>query len=214
MNLISRIFNLSKNIFDKETRVVTLFIILKKQRLLTKHSLTPTSLVLDVGGYKGEFAQLISEKYNCFVEIYEPYEEFAKICEGKFGENSKINVNQVALFKSNGQKKFNIAENASGFEILQDNSGVIEVNARDIKDEFTKFTSIDLVKLNIEGAEFDLLERLIETNLLDKPKSYLIQFHNFYPDSAIRRNFIQENLRKFYKLDFCYEFVWEKWVKK
>ena len=40
-----------------------------------------------------------------------------------------------------------------------------------------KIEQVDLLKLNVEGAEYEILDNLISNNLLGKVKTLLIQFH-------------------------------------
>ena len=40
-----------------------------------------------------------------------------------------------------------------------------------------KIEQIDLLKLNVEGAEYEILDNLISTNFIDKVKILLVQFH-------------------------------------
>jgi hypothetical protein len=70
------------------------------------------------------------------------------------------------------------------------------------------------MKINIEGAEFPLLERMIETELLKQVDCFMIQFHEWHPGAYHRRREIRKALRKSHKLDWDYHFVWEKWSVK
>ena len=77
--------------------------------------------------------------------------------------------------------------------------------------------AIDLMNINIEGGEYDLLNRLIETKILNNIYNIQIQFHEWYPSmkkSKLYRTQIHEKLKKSHKLVYSYDFVWEKWSKK
>ena len=52
-----------------------------------------------------------------------------------------------------------------------------EVKQRKLSDYIRLHNEIDLVKIDIEGAECDVLNDLIECKLLDKPNSYIIEYH-------------------------------------
>ena len=85
---------------------------------------------------------------------------------------------------------------------------------------FTEFTTensistIDLLKINIEGAEFPLLESLETNGDLRKIKCLLIQFHAFADNAIERRKNLQEALSKTHVKLFDYPFVWECWKLK
>ena len=40
-----------------------------------------------------------------------------------------------------------------------------------------KITEIDLLKINIEGGEYDVIPRLLDTKMINKIKYIQIQFH-------------------------------------
>ena len=67
------------------------------------------------------------------------------------------------------------------------------------------------MKINIEGAEYELLTRLIEVGLVKNIKNIQIQFHNFSCDSRVHMEEIQRVLGQTHRLTYQYEFVWENW---
>ena len=73
---------------------------------------------------------------------------------------------------------------------------------------------IDLMKINIEGAEYDLLDDLIETGTVKHIDNLLIQFHDFFPEAKSRMDKIHEHLKQTHESTFCHEFVWEGWKRK
>lgn len=87
------------------------------------------------------------------------------------------------------------------------------VNINDILDKY-KIKVVDLLKLNIEGGEYDLLEYLIETDMIKKFKNIQVQFHRSVNAFEARANRIQQALRGTHKLTYQYPFVWENWSLK
>jgi hypothetical protein len=80
--------------------------------------------------------------------------------------------------------------------------------------EFIKennISNIDLLKLNIEGSEYDLLDSLIENNNLSNIKNLQIQFHRNVINCSQRRESIRKELTKSHKLTYDYSFIWESW---
>jgi hypothetical protein len=70
---------------------------------------------------------------------------------------------------------------------------------------------IDLIKINIEGEEYDVLDRLIEVGLIRSFRNIQVQFHDFVPDAVERMKAIQNKLRLSHRITYQYEFVWENW---
>ena len=68
---------------------------------------------------------------------------------------------------------------------------------------------VDLMKINIEGAEYELLNRIIEKDIVSKISNIQIQFHLFVDNAISEREKIQEKLQKTHKLTYNYDFIWE-----
>ena len=73
---------------------------------------------------------------------------------------------------------------------------------------------IDLLKLNIEGSEYDLLEKLIKSGLISTIDKLQIQFHENINDADLRRDRIRSDLNTTHKEIWSYYMVWERWDKK
>lgn len=65
---------------------------------------------------------------------------------------------------------------------------------------------VDLGKINIEGAEYELLEHLSSTG-----RDVQVQFHDFVPLAAERMARIQSGLGRTHRPTYQYRFVWENW---
>jgi len=58
------------------------------------------------------------------------------------------------------------------------------------------FETIDFVKMNIEGSEYELLEEIIESGNILKITHLQIQFHNFVENATEQRRNIRNKLKK------------------
>ena len=75
-------------------------------------------------------------------------------------------------------------------------------------------STIDLIKINIEGCEYDLLDHLIESGISGDIVNIQVQFHPFVPDAETRMKRIQDQLSRTHRLTYQYPFVWENWKRK
>ena len=50
------------------------------------YDLTPESVVLDVGGYEGQWASDLYARQRCQIRIFEPVREFAQLIDARFPE--------------------------------------------------------------------------------------------------------------------------------
>jgi len=73
--------------------------------------------------------------------------------------------------------------------------------------------SIDLLKMNIEGGEFPLLERLLDAGLMPRIKRLQIQFHEFVPDAHARRAALVARMEETHQRQWNYDWVWECWSR-
>ncbi len=86
--------------------------------------------------------------------------------------------------------------------------------------EYTKFINehkiewIDRMNINIEGGEYELLLHLLNTGEINKINIIYVQFHYPNDETIFKRNNIRKLLENTHDEIFCYDFVWEKWIKK
>ena len=74
-----------------------------------------------------------------------------------------------------------------------------------------KIKKINLIKINIEGGEYDLLENLIENDFIKNIENIQVQFHKIGKEYKKRMMSIQEKLKETHHLTYKYPLVWENW---
>lgn len=177
--------------------------------------LTENSIVFDVGGYEGQWASDIYGMYSCNILIFEPVLDFAAKIKDRFEKNQKIKVNQFGLGDKTETTLINVsADGSSSIKNVSDQK--IDIKLVDIM-EFIKqnnIQKIDLIKVNIEGGEYALLNRLIDSGYINNIDSILVQFHNFFPEARSEMQKIQSKLKQSHIPVYQYEFIWELWRKK
>jgi FkbM family methyltransferase len=180
------------------------------------YELNENSIVLDLGGYQGQWASDLYSRYNCYIFIFEPVLTFANQITKRFNKNEKLKTFQYGLGKSTRSEKINISEDGSsvfGESGKKEQIEIIDVKTW-IKKNLKNNTPIDLIKINIEGGEYELLDRLIESGLIDNIKNIQVQFHQITKNSRSKMESIQKELRRTHKLTYQYDFVWENWTRK
>lgn len=179
--------------------------------------LNQDSVVFDLGGYMGDFAQDIHQKYGCKVYLFEPHPEFYRKCVQRFEGNDKIFPLNFGVSDENG--KFTLSDSLDGSSFLNPNHAEGELLECELREFFAVLSDlgvehIHLMKLNIEGGEFPLLQHIADRDALDTVEAYQIQFHSFIEGADARRDRILSALAKTHKQTWCYKFVWENWTKK
>ena len=186
------------------------------KNLRFNYFLNKNSIVFDIGGYQGDFSNYINKKFNCFIYIFEPNQEYYNKLVDRFKEDKKIYCFNYALSNVNGNLYLSNNKEASSLikDIKITDYQIVKV--RNFFEVFNKLKikKIDLIKINIEGGEFDLLTHIINENLIKKINNIQVQFHHFVVNAEIERNKIVNKLKKTHKRDWCYWFVWESWSFK
>ena len=184
------------------------------ETLRLNYDLDEHSMVFDLGGYEGQWASDIFSRYGSTIHIFEPVADFAKQTEQRFRGNKKIFVHDFGLAKTDGSASISV----NGTDSSLYKKGQELVPSRFVEAiEFlhkNNIKKIDLMKINIEGGEYDLLEHLIEAGFVRNIVNIQVQFHDFVPKAQQRMAMIQENLQKTHSLTYQYLFVWENWRLK
>ena len=162
--------------------------------LRLNYELNENSIVVDVGGYFGEWAASIFCKYCSKVFIFEPITEFYGLILDKFSENKNVSAFRYGLSDKNSQKSISLLGDATSIHRESDKQETVDfVEASNVFD-YVKSDIIDLMKINIEGDEYDVLQNLINTGKIKQIKNIQVQFH--FQDSQLdRREEIVEQLK-------------------
>lgn len=180
------------------------------------YTLGPDSLVLDIGGYEGQWASDLYSRYRCRIVVFEPVAEFARSIAARFAHNDAIEVLQCGLGGTSRSETIHIRGASSSTQRKKNKSAPETIQIIDAEKWFREndVDTVDLMKINIEGGEYELLERLIATGSIEKVDNIQVQFHNFTHDAPQRMERIQRDLARTHMPTYQYRFVWENWTKK
>lgn len=180
------------------------------------YDLNENSIVIDLGGYQGQWASDLFGRYQCRIFIFEPVTTFADQIDIRFRNNNKINVYPYGLGGDSRSEEVYLA--ADGTSLFGDAGNKEKIQIIDVKDWLNENiagqANIDLIKINIEGGEYELLDRLIETGLIAAIENIQVQFHDVSPTSLAHMNAIQTELHKTHEPTYQYKFVWENWKRR
>ena len=170
--------------------------------------------VFDLGGYRGEWANNIYTKYRCNVFIFEPVEDFYNGIKTRFSNNKKIKAFNFGLGANTREEKIYISKDSSS--TLNKTGSATSIRIKECKDflEKERIEKIKLVKINIEGGEYEFLDHSIEKNLHTKFENIQVQFHKFVEGYEERREKISNELSKTHEITYNFDFVWENWRLK
>ena len=176
--------------------------------------LSSDDIVIDAGAYEGGWSNEILWRYGSRVILFEPVPAFAADLRRKYGSNGRVEVLEAALGGESGRAQISLQADGSSLYGASSAGPVVDVvDIAAFLDERLP-NGAACLKLNIEGGEYDVLERLLDGGRTGKLRVILIQFHRIAADSEERRSRIQKLLSETHSLQFDYPFVWECWVRR
>jgi FkbM family methyltransferase len=171
---------------------------------------TGTVLFIDAGSNLGQGCKFFSFFYrgnNFIFELFEPNENcqkaLKKLCEQK-GKNFSLNCcaistkNDILDFYGTDESEGGLTSEGGSLD-EKHNSGIyhfsnrkiVKVRAIDFKEYLLSANQLYekiIIKMDIEGAEIDVLEDLIESDVIDAISILYIEFHAVYknePDKSL-----------------------------
>lgn len=178
------------------------------------YSLNEDSVVFDIGGYHGDFADKIFSKFGCNVYVFEPIKSYFEKIHNRFKDNKKVNVKNYGL--SNGNFITDITLDGDSSSVFKNNKKKESINLYDVVDTIKtlEVNQIDLMKINVEGSEYNILRRLINSGTIKKCLNLQIQFHAFVNNSEQLRTYIVKDLERTHIRTWNYDWIWENWSRK
>jgi len=174
--------------------------------LRVNYNLTPFSVVVDIGARHGHWADQIKLKYGTPVYCFEVVKEFCRQLK-----NKGYIVFQKAVYNQNGILNIGIEEDEGSIFHEKNTFEMQSIKASDIF-VLINHNHIDLMKINVEGAEYAILNQLIDTGAISRIQNIQVQFH-VLNNSEQDYKLIESKLKKTHKLTWRYPFVWENWER-
>lgn len=180
------------------------------ERLLTGVPVTSEDTVLDVGAFEGSFTTEVCWRLGARCIAVEPVPSFCGILRNQFANNDRVRIIEAAVGAADGEVElFLQGDGTTAYSKLGGQR--VRVAQIDAARLVAEVPMPALVKLNVEGAEYDALDRLLDAGLLGRIRSILVQFHRSVSDCDQRREGIRCSLAKSHREVFCFPFVWERW---
>ena len=178
--------------------------------LRLSYDLNESSLVFDIGGSVGDWCTPIHNIYKCNIHVFEPT-SLVNQCKARLWDRNNVTIYNSAAFTYDGKLTLGVDQNEAS---IYHDTNLLEVDCIDLK-KFIKennFTNIDLVKINIEGAEYPLLLDLINNDMIKVFDNLQIQFHMIENYEPVY-NEIVNGLSKTHSITWRYPFIWENWKR-
>lgn len=193
--------------------------------LLVDADLTEGSVVLDVGAFEGQWtaralARADDRSGGCVslsVHAFEPEPGVLDRLRGSAtGRDPRVTVHPFGLGGRDRTESLLIGgPGSSVFDRSEAPAplGRVDVELRDVDAVLRAegVDHIDLIKVNIEGGEFELIDRLYETGWLARTGTFIVQFHEFHPEAHRSRRRNRRQLAATHRRTWSYGWVFERW---
>lgn len=175
-----------------------------------RYPLTEFSRVLDIGAYVGDWSYAIFNRYQCKIEAFEPVSSNWEAASKRLGGLKNVFLYKAAVGPRNDLIRINLSEDGSSFFKDSNRNELVEVKS---VLEVLGDMPTALMKLNIEGGEYDLLDTLLSSNKIELITDLQVQFHTCVPEYEKRYESIKKALSGSHYLTYRFPYVWENWKK-
>lgn len=172
-------------------------------------NLNEDSLFIDLGSGAGEEIELcVSKKIE--VHSFEPNKTLFDKLYKKYANNPKVKLLNLAAWNVDGKARLfakDSFKNNGGCTLYRSKANVnpskfIYVNTIDIGKYINDLNrNVDVLKIDIEGAEFIILERLLTSDCIKKIKTIFCEDHRRKMGSKTWRRHREIILEKYEKLE-------------
>lgn len=190
----------------------------KQQQLVKSYK----PVIFDVGAHHGDtYVDYRSRFPHAIIHLIEPYSESISILNQRTLDDPDTHIHEIALSNEKGERLFHINESTATNSLNALNSNATAIWSSELlKQKDTTFVptvtldslckelsiqSIDILKIDVQGAELEVLEGA--TQLLEKHAIGLVQFEfiaaNTYENQEPLHNYLEFMHRhNYYLLDF------------
>lgn len=179
---------------------------LEDEMVLLPKLLKPSEIVIDIGANRGVYAYTLA-RIGARVELFEPNPVCAQILASWAAQWPNVNLHSVALSDHEGSAELQIPVDDAGVEhdasasIEKSDSGQFREQVVPLAtlDSF-QFLQVALIKIDVEGHEFSVVQGAQKTIASDKP-ALLIEIERRHVNHSFSAtfNFLQgEGYRSFF----------------
>lgn len=180
-----KIFGYKISAYDYRT-LYGLFIEIFLSEVYYFESNKPDPKIIDCGANIGMAIIYFKKLYpDCTIIAFEPNPDAFTLLEKNVRQNGLVNVelNNIGLSNNSGEGEFFLGNQKGSIRasILKAKSGgenSILVNFQKLSSFITRNAKFDLIKMDIEGAENQVIEDLVSENRVRNSERYIIEYHH------------------------------------
>lgn len=161
--------------------------------------LSSTSNVLDLGANHGAFARSVQQRWGCRIHSVEPTPSLARALETIQG----VEVYRTAVSEAGGELLFRVdpCNSESSSIVSRPDEHTTAVSGTTLAALAERVGPIDLLKMDVEGAEVGILDSAPEPLLSTIPQ-LTVEFHDFKPSAGISAVMVRRVLSRMRSIGF------------
>lgn len=178
-------------------------------------------IIIEIGAYNGFFTEMLADKFpEAIIVALEPVPSLFAEAEARLQGREKVILSNSGLWNSPESYHYDFSlpmtDDGAASTVIPSLEQRDGVRARffDIGSYLEMFGDIDLLVMNVEGSEYELLPRILETDAIKRIKNLQIQFHDVADDSFDKMVAIRDDLARTHFLTYRFEFVMENWRRR
>mgnify|MGYP006218533755 FL=1 len=161
--------------------------------LIKLEQLGEGSVVLDLGSNYGDVLKGL-QSCGCTVHAFEPHPFFYDYVKQTYGENENFIISNKAAWTENEERNFYFKRSRDakngGATLMSEKTNILDpylfdvVECFDISEFINKLGHVDVLKIDVEGAEYELLYSMLESEAYKNVKSIYVEDHERKMPSA------------------------------
>jgi FkbM family methyltransferase len=154
--------------------------------LVQIENLNENSVVLDLGSNWGDVLKGL-ESCGCKVYAFEPHPFFYNYMKEEYGDNDNFIISDKAAWTKNEERKFYFKNSREakngGATLMSEKTNIIDpylfdiVECFSISDFIKEIGHVDVLKIDVEGAEYEILYSILESGAHEKIRSIYVEDH-------------------------------------
>lgn len=177
--------------------------------LLYPKDLNQNSVVVDIGGFTGDWSSRIYNENQCQIYIFEPTLRHYRSLVNRFQNFPKVSVfNEGLSSRSYSFEIKKVEDTVSDYNIDEQ---VYKVTNIIEKFDLLEINAVDCLKISVLGEDFDIIQTLFISNRLKSINHIFIQPVELHPLSIEFLNKTRDLLSQSHFDVFSYDFVWDYW---
>jgi FkbM family methyltransferase len=183
---------------------------IQAKKLIQIENIDEESVVVDIGSNFGEVIRALTDT-GCRIYSFEPHPLFYNILKEEYSDRERVFLFDSAVWTCNQKRNFYFKNSPTslngGATLMAEKSNILNLNLNvkvtclDIAEVVDALEFVDVLKMDVEGAEYELLDRLYETGVYKKVKSIYFEDHSRKMESARFFNLKQKVITNYSESD-------------